>query len=230
MRGAAVAILVLLLTGAGLGAYWHLTTSEVLEHTQRNLKSAQKLLKEAGEGVTLSWSGIERHPFPLGKGVRILKLKLERKSGKNQTISLAYLDVIPRNDELTRLQVEGPLKANAEDSYNGAFALEMNKFPSVMFRAPAEEKKLSDAKSFMGDRRTTPAELLNKLPEDIMHQYSVVMPPKFALTITYAGRKNTTDSLASSKTQLRNWQLIDYRIASDLDAFFSFLKREAYGK
>ncbi len=229
------ALLTMLLAGvvaAGLAFYWHSTTSEVLTHVEKNLATAQKNLADAGEGVTLRWDRIERHAFPLGKGVRIIRPVLEHKAyGRTQSVTLEYLDVLPRSDDMSRIQLEGPLKALAKDASAEEFTLTYAAFPSVMFRTPAEEKTLPEnSRSFMGDTRTTPANVLAALPEDQMHQYSIVMPAKFSLTITTSGAKRTTEPFAAAKVALRQWRPIDYRLAGNLDALFSYINSQAHAR
>ena len=231
MKGALLALLVVGAVTAGIFFYWESNTTAVKVRVEKNLKDAQKRLSDAGEGITLTWKGVEAHPFPLGKGVRILSPALTRKGYGAQSLSIAYLDVEPRKEDISRIQVTGPLNVAVSDSHYGNFALSLQKFPSVMLRTPVEERTLPEnSRSFMGDIRITPPEVLEKLPDDVMHQYSVVLPAKFSMTVEIGGRRVATDPLPTPATQLRNWQAIDYRLASDLEMLFTYLNNAAHSR
>lgn len=225
MKGALISLLVMGAVAAGLTFYWDNNTSAMQAHVEKNLLAARKKFDVAGEGITLSWERIERHAFPLGKGVRVIAPSITRKNGvRHQGIFLDYVDITPRKEDLSRIQVEGPLRATAEDADYGAFALAYAQFPSVMFRTPAEEKALAGKhRSIVGGRRATPADVLSALPEDLAYQYSVVLPAQFSLTVTQGGVKKTVAPASMVAAGVRMWRTVDYRLARELDILFAVL-------
>lgn len=233
MRSAALALLLVLAVALGLAYYWYQGTTAIKERVEENLREAQKQFSLSGEEVSISWAGIERHSFPLGKGVRILSPTIEHKSlNRVQTLTAEYLDIIPRSKTNSRILVKGPLHVTANDRYmNTAYSyqLTLNAFPSVMLRTPEEEKLLPENnRSFLGESRTTPSAVLAKLPPERFHQISVVMPSQFTLGIEFAGKKKVTQPFTLPKAATRSWQPVDYHLAAQIEQLFNIITREVH--
>lgn len=232
MRGWLASLLLVALVGAGLAAYWYDNTHRMQEAVAANLAAAKKQFAAANEGVSIGWKAIERHAFPMGKGVRVVAPFIERKTAnRTQTISVEYLDLYPRNNDLSRMSIEGPAVVKVKDVYQSAtydYSVKLSHFPSVMFRTPEEEKQLPEkARNFLGDTRITPAEQLAKLPPEIAHQVSVVLPSGFTMVIS-AAKKTVTKAFSLPQAPVRKWQPIDYSLADEISALTDILTNAVY--
>ncbi len=233
MRPLAWLSVLLLIPLTGYVIYWYYTASEVRSRTERNLEQAQRSLEKAAEGVTLSWDEVEVSGFPFSTFVRIINPAIERRSpDRSQRLSIAYIEIRPQSYGMSRIRLETPSNFKAVDTYKGhAFVYEvtMTSLPEVLLRTPEAEMHLPlGRKNFFGEVRITSPELLARLPQDVLHQMAIQLPPHFSLHIDYAGKAKLTESYKLPKQMPRRWRPIDYMLAMDIDAFFNILTRAVH--
>lgn len=233
MRPLALFLLLFSLPFIGYALYWYDKASEVRSRAERNLQEAQRSLQAAAEGVTLSWEGVEVSGFPFSTFVRISNPAMERKtSDRSQRLSIEYIEIRPQSYGMSRIRLETPSHFSAVDTYKGhafAYELSMTTQPEVMFRTPEAEMYLpAGRKNFFGEVRLTPPEVLARLPQDILHQMSILLPPRFTLHIDYAGKVKASESYNLPKQMPKRWRPIDYKLAADIDDFFNLLTRAVH--
>ncbi len=227
MRGIALFFFLLSLPAIGFGIHWYNKSMDVAAAVEANIARANATFEDRGEPVSISYEGIETHGFPFQYGVRLIRPALTREmEGRTQQISMKALEITPMSIGTSRLKLDGEPVALASDTYQGhefVYELSFNNLPSVAFRTPEEEKRYPEnRKTFLGQGRITPPELLAQLPDEYVHQVSVQLPTQFTMTIKY-GDKEGSRTYNFPKAPVRSWALIDYRISGDVEALFNLL-------
>lgn len=232
-RAFGVAAAVVLIATGGYSYFWFSAASEAESKVRANLDQVINSLQSAGEGAQLHYVSVDAEGFPFSTSIVIRKPVLKVPStGKELELRISHLRIVPEISDGSRYHLRMPKRIYATAKYPGkdiAYVVEVKPLPKVAFRTPIEqirELELAKKSPFGLAGKGLDAEELKKLPEAIIHQFSVSWPSSLTLNMKF-GEKSASKhySFNAALASVRLWQRNSFYVKYPIERFFSEIER-----